>query len=430
MVSSARKVAAAIVAAAGRGDRMGVGVPKQYLHLAGVPVVVRAIRAVASAPSVGLVVVAVPPGDVERFEKDIVRGYSLSSACRCMVVEGGHDRQESVFSALSALESVLVSGELEGEADDYPIVVIHDGARPLASPRLVESVVQAAVRHGAATCGLQPTDTVKEVQEGTVVRTLDRARLTLVQTPQAFRRELIIDAHVSARRTGLRATDDAALVEAAGVRVTLVPGEPMNIKITSPDDMVIAEATLGLRRRQAPRIKVGQGFDIHRTAPGRRLVLGGVEIPFHLGLVGHSDADVVAHAMCDAMLGAAGLGDIGRHFPDTDPRYEGADSMELLAQAAQMCRAHGFTAVNCDVTVIAQAPKVAPYAQRMREGLAAAIGCTEDCVNIKAKTTELLGAIGRLESMACSAVVLMAWQERNGGGPISGDQDIQHPDEA
>ena len=134
MVSSARKVAAAIVAAAGRGDRMGVGVPKQYLHLAGVPVVVRAIRAVASAPSVGLVVVAVPPGDVERFEKDIVRGYSLSSACRCMVVEGGHDRQESVFSALSALESVLVSGELEGEADDYPIVVIHDGARPWPAP--------------------------------------------------------------------------------------------------------------------------------------------------------------------------------------------------------------------------------------------------------------------------------------------------------
>ncbi|NLE94628.1 MAG: 2-C-methyl-D-erythritol 2,4-cyclodiphosphate synthase, partial [Dehalococcoidia bacterium] len=280
------------------------------------------------------------------------------------------------------------------------------------------------------------------VCSGTVVHTLDRSQLSLVQTPQAFRLDVILRAHREALTRGYRATDDCALVESLGLPVEVVPGDRRNIKITTIEDMADAEAvlrrmgesvgeTVGEMAGAAPRattsetachvaysgsaasFRIGQGFDIHRTATGRRLVLGGVEIPhpMGLGLAGHSDADVVAHAVADAMLGAAGLGDIGRHFPDTDPRYENADSMELLSQVTAMCRAAGYSVVNCDVTIIAQTPKVSRYSAEMASRLARAMETAAECVNIKGKTTEMLGAIGRSEAIACSAVVLAVRQE-------------------
>lgn len=416
MAGAGTRPAAAIVVAAGAGRRMGAsgsGLPKQYLPLGGVPVVARAIRAVASASGVTRLIAAVPAGDVERFERDIIHRYSLSSFCRCDAVEGGPDRQSSVVAALDALTGGAVSASRPGAVGDG-LVVIHDGVRPLASPQLAEAAMEAAARTGAATCGVLPVDSVKHVCGGAVVHTLDRSTLSLVQTPQAFRLDVIVRAHREAVARGYKATDDCALVEALGLPVEVVPGDRHNIKITTFEDM--ADAEMMLRQRgemNGTGIRIGQGFDIHRTAAGRRLVLGGVEIPhpMGLGLLGHSDADVVAHAVADAMLGAAGLGDIGRHFPDTDPRYENADSMELLSQVTTMCQAAGWSVVNCDVTIIAQAPRVSHYAGEMAAKLARAMGTAAECVNIKGKTTETLGAIGRLEAIACSAVVLTARQE-------------------
>lgn len=399
-------VAAAIVVAAGAGLRMGShGLPKQYMPLGGQPVVAWAIRAMASASGVRRLVVVVPAGDIERFERDIVERYSLSSLCSCEVVEGGPNRQSSVRAALAALGA--------GSSRQPDIVVIHDGVRPLATPGLAEAAMAAAAEHGAATCGVPPVDSVKQVCDHMVVHTLDRSELSLIQTPQAFRFDIIVRAHREAAERGIGATDDCALVEALGLPVAMVPGDRRNIKITTQEDLLEAEEML--RRmgqnggaRDGAGIRVGQGFDIHRTATGRRLVLGGVEIPHPMGLLGHSDADVVAHAVTDALLGAAGLGDIGRHFPDTDPVYEGADSIELLSRAAAMCREAGYSLVNCDVTIIAQTPRVSQYAGEMAARLARAMETAPECVNIKGKTTEMLGAIGRSEAIACSAVVLAA----------------------
>ncbi|WP_242395608.1 2-C-methyl-D-erythritol 2,4-cyclodiphosphate synthase, partial [Anaeromyxobacter oryzisoli] len=264
-------------------------------------------------------------------------------------------------------------------------------------------VAEAAARDGAALAALPATDTVKRAAGTTpprVAETLDRRTLWLAQTPQGFRRELLLAAYAAAGTGASAATDECALVERMGAPVTLVPGETGNFKITGPEDVARARAIL-----EAP-VAVGVGYDTHRFAPGRRLVLGGVEFEGD-GLLGHSDADVCAHAIGDAILGAAGLGDLGRHFPDTDPRWKGVSSLALLREIARKASERGWSVGNCDVTLAARRPKVAPRAEEMRARLAEALGISPAQVNVKATTGEGMGFVGREEGIAAHATALL-----------------------
>ena len=374
----------AIIAAGGRGERFGAGQPKQLLTLGGVSILQRSVEALLAHPRIHDMVVALPaeiaaapPEYLRRDDKPVV------------VVEGGARRQDSVARAFARVPA---------GAD---IVVIHDAARPLVSAGLIERTVAAAATDGAAVAAVRATDTVKRGGiDGLVVETLPREHVYLAQTPQAFRVDVLRDALAIASD----ATDEATLAEMAGHCVRLVEGEPGNVKITTPADLNAAER----RVTAAPAVRIGQGYDLHRLAQGRPLVLGGVTIPFDLGLMGHSDADIVCHAVTDAMLGAAGLGDIGRHFPDTDPRFKGADSVALLAAACGLVREAGYAVVNVDVTVIAERPKLAPHADAMRRNLAGALGCDVAQVSVKAKTNEGVESMGNGTSMAAHAVALIA----------------------
>ncbi len=261
-------------------------------------------------------------------------------------------------------------------------------------------MAEAAAARGAALAALRATDTVKRGEGDRVAETLDRRVLWLAQTPQGFRAPLLRRAFASAGASAAEATDECQLVERLGEEVALVPGEPGNFKITGPDDLARA------RRLLEPAVAMGVGYDVHAFAPGRKLVLGGVEFEGD-GLLGHSDADICAHALCDAVLGAAGLGDIGRHFPDTDARWKGVSSLHLLREVAGKARLQGWAVGNCDVTLAARRPKVAPRADEMRARLAEALGVSPAQVNVKATTGEGLGFVGRGEGIAAHAVALL-----------------------
>ena len=294
-----------------------------------------------------------------------------------------------------------------GRAD---VVVVHDAARPLVSADLIRRTVDAAAECGAAIAALPATDTVKRGDASRIiVDTLPRGEIFLAQTPQAFRVDVLRDALALARGS-TDATDEAALAEQAGHRVRLIDGDARNVKITDADDLAMAERLIGapaLCPVDETTLRIGNGYDLHRLVAGRRLILGGVDITFEMGLEGHSDADAVCHAVTDAILGGAGAGDIGRHFPDTDAAWKDADSLALLARAAQIIAAAGFSVVNVDVVVIAQRPKLVPHIDAMRANLARAMGVAADRVSVKGKTNEGVGSIGAGESIAVYAVALI-----------------------
>jgi len=376
----------AILAAAGGGSRAGLA--KQWLVLGGETVLRRSARALAGCELVDEIAAVVPPGDEARALAELA-GLGKPVAA----VAGGAARAESVRNGLAAL-------------DRCAIVVVHDAARPFATPALAAEVVRAAARGGAALAAVPATDTVKRaaVDGQSVAETLDRRALWLAQTPQAFRAELLRRAFDAAGAAAAEATDECALVERLGHPVALVPGDPANVKLTTPDDLEAARSRL-----EAP-MAMGVGYDTHRFAAGRKLILGGVEFEGD-GLLGHSDADVCAHAVGDAILGAAGLGDIGRHFPDTDPRWKGISSLVLLAEIARMAAQRGWRVGNCDVTLAARRPKVAPRAAEMCARLAGALGVAAAQVNVKATTGEGMGFVGREEGIAAHAVALL-WRGR------------------
>jgi 2-C-methyl-D-erythritol 4-phosphate cytidylyltransferase/2-C-methyl-D-erythritol 2,4-cyclodiphosphate synthase len=371
-----------IVAAGGSGVRAGTA--KQWLVLGGETVLRRAARALAECPLVDELVAVVPEGAEERGAAELA---GLGKPARA--VAGGAARADSVRNGLAAAEGSAV-------------VLVHDAARPFATPGLARRVAEAAARDGAALAAVPVTDTVKRAAAGDarVAETLDRRTLWLAQTPQGFRRELLLRAYEAAGAQAAAATDECALVERLGAAVTLVPGEAGNYKITGPGDVERARAAL-----EAP-VAMGVGYDTHRFSPGRRLVLGGVEFEGD-GLLGHSDADVCAHAIGDAILGAAGLGDLGRHFPDTDPRWKGVSSLLLLREIARLAAERGWRVGNCDVTLAARRPKIAPRAEEMRARLAEALGVAPAQVNVKATTGEGMGFVGREEGIAAHAVALL-----------------------
>lgn len=374
----------AIVVAAGDGTRLPGPVPKALLPLGGKTILERALSAFQACARVDGVVVVAAAGYTGTVS-------DLAPAKVTAVVEGGRTRRASVAAGLRALP-------------DVQWVVVHDGVRPFVTPALIERVLDAAVTHGAATAGLPISDTIKAVQDHRVDRTIPRDGLFTVQTPQAFRADVLREAH---ERVPLEApiTDDAGLVEHLGRPVVVVPGEPVNMKVTTPSDYEMA-------RRQVERppglaVRVGVGYDVHRLTPDRPLILGGVEIPSARGLSGHSDADALVHAIMDALLGAAAMPDIGSQFPPDDRRYRGADSIALLESVAARLRSSGWRVGNVDTVVTAEAPRLAPYVETMRDRIAAALGATPAQIGLKATTTEGLDGVGRGEGIAAQAVVLL-----------------------
>jgi 2-C-methyl-D-erythritol 4-phosphate cytidylyltransferase / 2-C-methyl-D-erythritol 2,4-cyclodiphosphate synthase len=375
----------AILAAGGRGLRLGHSQPKQLLTIAGRSILERSVSLFQLHPDVDEVVVALP--------QELVAdppAYLLNSAKPLRVVAGGERRQDSVAAAFR-----LVSEKAD-------VVVIHDAARPFASADLVTRTIVAASDSGAALAALGARDTVKVAVDRVVRETLDRQTIYLAQTPQAFRRDVLRDA-LNVREA---ATDEAALAERAGHSVTVVDGEASNIKITTPEDLAMAEA-IAHGGKPARTGRAGMGYDLHRLVEGRPFILGGLTIPFERGPAGHSDGDALCHAITDAILGAAGAGDIGRHFSDTDPQWKGANSVDLLRRAVEVVYASGLAVGNVDATVIVERPKLAPYIDRMRANLAAVLGVPVDRVSVKGKTNEGVGELGRGEAIAVHAIALV-----------------------
>lgn len=394
----------AIIAAGGRGQRVGGSVPKQLLTIGGRAVLDLSVAAFTSHPSIDELVVALPAelaGDPPEYLRAIG-----PRATPVRIVTGGVRRQDSVANAFRAI------------GDRTDVVVIHDAARPFVSADLISRTIAAAAESGAALAAVQARDTVKRVgragpgpaQTGhfrDVRETLPRDTIFLAQTPQAFRRAVLADALALNNASG-DATDEASLAERAGHPVRIVEGESSNIKITTPDDLRLAEAIARSGRGGPARTgRVGTGYDLHRLVAGRRLALGGVTLPSDRGALGHSDADVLCHAVTDAMFGAAGLGDIGRHFPDSDPQWKDAAGLDLLRRAVAVVTAQGFEVGNVDVTVILEAPKIRDYVDAMRAALAGAIGIDVSRVSIKGKTNEGVDAVGRGEAIAAHAVVFI-----------------------
>lgn len=387
----------AILAAGGRGTRLGAATLKQLLTIGDRTILQRSFDIIESHPRINEIIVALPaeiaapPPPFLKSAKKPVR-----------IVDGGARRQDSVANAFLHVS--------EGAA----VVVIHDAARPFASPELFSRVIDAAAKEGAAIAALQASDTVKEAAGAagarSVKRTLDRDVIYLAQTPQAFARKVLTEA-ISLGKRFAGATDEASLVEKAGYAVRLVDGEPGNIKITTEQDLRVSEALAGNRDSglgiRAASFRIGTGYDLHRLEPGRPLIIGGVEIPHEMGLIGHSDADVLCHAVTDAILGAAAQGDLGLHFPDSDPQWKGSHSINLLERAVAIVRTSGYLVSNVDAVVIAEQPKLSPHIEAMRRNLAAALGVDVSAVSVKGKTNEKVSALGRNEAIAVHAVALV-----------------------
>lgn len=375
----------AVVVAAGRGVRMGAAVNKVLLPLRGEPVIRHAVRAFCEADEIDGVVVVASADETEQMRAALCGLEKV-----CAIVPGGSTRQESVKNGLDALPK------------EARIALVHDGARPLISRELIARCIRQTEDCGSAVVCTPVTDTVKVEKDGCVVRTLDRSQLRAVQTPQCFFAGELKAAYEAAARDGVSVTDDASVMEHAGHSVHLLESSEVNFKLTTPEDLRRAEDIIGERKFMQRLPRTGFGYDVHKLVSGRRLILCGKEIPWEKGLDGHSDADVAVHALMDALLGAACLGDIGRLYPDNDPAFEGADSMKLLADVLRRVKDAGYAVVHADVTIVAQKPKLMPYMDEMRRNLENAMPGAQ--VNVKATTTERLGFEGRGEGISAQAV--------------------------
>jgi 2-C-methyl-D-erythritol 4-phosphate cytidylyltransferase/2-C-methyl-D-erythritol 2,4-cyclodiphosphate synthase len=376
----------AVVVAAGRATRLDLGYNKAFYALSGRSVLSRCIDGLHASDCFEGAVVVLGEKDMPAYAQ-LIETEGQCPLVRAVVV-GGESRQESVLNGLNALPA------------GAEVVAVHDAARCFCPPDLIRRTVESAKLCGSGVAACRVIDTIKRVDDhGRAVETLPRASLRAVQTPQSFRLDILKRAHSLALEKGdQQVTDDAGLVERAFGPVHLVESAPgANPKLTTPEDARAFQALL------SSGLRVGQGYDVHRLAPGRPLVLCGVEIPHDKGLMGHSDADVAAHALMDALLGAAALGDIGQHFPDGDPAYKGASSIALTRRVAEILRKNGWNPANVDVTIAAQAPRLAPYRDAMRLSVAKALQLPVDRVSVKATTTEGLGFEGRGEGISAVA---------------------------
>jgi 2-C-methyl-D-erythritol 4-phosphate cytidylyltransferase/2-C-methyl-D-erythritol 2,4-cyclodiphosphate synthase len=397
---------AAVIAAGGAGTRIGAAEPKQFLAIAGKPILLRTVEAMLALENVVQVVIALPEEHISRAEQILAGPWRVPVLC----VAGGRTRQESVQIGVSHVLS------------NVDLIAVHDAVRPLCDRAMLSRVVEAALRAGGAVPALPATETIQRVsRRGRVLKTPPREELFAIQTPQCFHASILRSALARASAEGFVGTDESSLVRRAGHRVVVVEGSPFNIKITHPLDLEIAERLLALQRPGEPRrqgamgenamLRIGYGIDYHQLVEGRELVLGGVVIPFEKGLQGHSDADALIHAVCDALLGAAALGDIGSHFPDSDPAHHNRPSLEFLREVKVKLAGGSWTIMNVDATVLAQRPKLAPYFAAMRNNIAEALGLGPGAVSIKATTTEGMNAEGRGEGISAQAVALLSHAE-------------------
>jgi len=377
----------AIIVAGGRGSRLGADRPKQLLEIGGRTMLQWSVSAFDSHPAVSEVVVVLP--------RDLKESVVFDCQTRGEIVFGGERRQDSVAAGFAASNAAA------------EIVLVHDAARPFVSGELITRVIDAAAAHGAAVPARHASDTVKRAPRAgaAVVETIPRETVWLAQTPQGFRRDVLADA--MARSDGSDVTDEAMMAERAGHPVHVVEGDESNVKITTQEDLRLARRSLG---EGGEEFRVGTGYDLHRLAEGRRLVLAGVEIPFEKGPVGHSDGDVVSHALCDALLGAAALGDIGGQFPDNDPRWKDAAGLDLLGRTVARLGEDGWRVTSVDVTILLEKPKLAPFRAAVVEALRGVLG--EAAVSMKAKTNEGVDAVGRGEAIAAHAVAVLSREAR------------------
>ena len=387
---------AAILVAAGRGLRAGAGGPKQYRTVGGQTVIFRAMQAFCGHPDVSTVQPVVNPDDIALFND------AVASLRHAAPAKGGATRQASVHAGLEALT-----------ADKPDIVLIHDAARPFVTSAVISRAIDAAGRTGAAVPAIPVTDTIKQVGDGgDVTGTPERARLRIAQTPQAFRYDVILEAHRRAAREGFGDfTDDAALAEWAGLTVATFEGDAANMKLTTPEDFVREEARLGAMLGD---IRTGTGYDVHAFGEGDHVMICGVRVPHNKGFLAHSDGDVGLHALVDAILGALADGDIGSHFPPSDPKWKGASSDRFLKYAVDRVTVRGGRVANLEVTMICERPKIGPLRDTMRARIAEISGIDISRIAVKATTSERLGFTGREEGIAAtaSATIRLPWSDK------------------
>lgn len=396
---------AALIVAAGRGERLGGDRPKQYIAIGGKTLLARSIEALAACPAVASIQCVIAADAAALHDESASQCTPAARGRLLSPVTGGSERQASVLAGLE----VLAASEPRPD-----VVLVHDAARPFASGALVARSIAAALAHGAAVPGVPVTDTIKRIDgDGRILETPARAGLRAVQTPQVFRFEALLEAHRRAASTGaVGLTDDASVMEWAGHPVHVFEGEEGNMKITTPADLARAAARL----EADLEVRVGSGYDVHAFGDGNAVILGGIAIPHGRGLAGHSDADVVLHALTDAILGALGDGDIGSHFPPSDMRWKGASSDQFLAYAVDRVRARRGRVSHLDATIICEAPKIGPHREAMRARIAAIAGLPVGRVGVKATTSEQLGFTGRREGIAAQATATVLLPPEAGDG--------------
>ena len=390
-----KKYVSAIILAAGSGSRMGGDVTKQRMTILGESVLFRSVRAFCECDIIDEVIVVCRKDEIDWVAEELDDFEKV-----CVILPGGDSRAESAAIGFYAASY------------DADYIAIHDAARCLVTGKIIEDVVKAAFIHRAATASTRVTDTVKGLgSDGLIGETVDRRALVCAQTPQVFERRIYESALDLLQEISdmNNLTDDNMLVECLGHRIYPVDTGKHNIKITTAEDIAYAEFLLKSNRSfSVPERRIGHGYDVHRFGEGRRLILGGVDIPFEKGLIGHSDADVLVHAIMDALLGAMGLGDIGRHFPDTDESYRGISSLKLLERVGELLSEGGYKVDNIDATLIIQRPKIMPYVEEMVKNIANILKIDPGRINIKATTEEHLGFTGREEGAASHAVALIS----------------------
>lgn len=384
-----------IIPAAGIGSRMQAEIPKQYLVVNQKSILQHSVDALTSEIDFSAVLIGL--SETDSYFQDLDRVFQA----KCQVYAGGKERADTVCAGLDALNGV---------AADHDYVWVHDAARPLVTPQELTALMDAVlVSDSGGLLALQATDTMKHGAHGSVISTVDRSTLWRAQTPQAFRYSHLKSALRSAIDSQQVITDESSAMELAGYSPCLVQGKPSNIKVTLPEDLATVQQALNSNKEtmMTPDMRVGSGYDVHAFESGDFVTLGGVKIPYSMGLKAHSDGDVLLHALCDALLGALALGDIGHHFPDTDEEWAGANSRALLKGVLALVSEKGFGVANADATIIAQSPKMAPHIDLMRQHISDDLGISKDRVSVKATTTEKLGFTGRKEGIAAQATVLL-----------------------
>ena len=378
-----------VLAAGGSGTRMNAGCNKIFLQVGGKSVILRSMLLFNGLID-GMVIVCRPEDEAQILSIISNAGLSFS----CSVTYGGDTRQHSVLNGLASLPS-----------DPEAIVMIHDAARCITPHSVIQDVLDSCIRFGSGVAAVPAVNTMKYAgKDQIVLRTADRTDLFEIQTPQGFRLDYLHSAYLQAEHDSFSATDDASVMEHAGFPVRLVQGSKFNIKVTQKEDLLMMNAVL---QNGFPAVKVGLGYDVHQLAEDRKLILCGVEIPHRLGLLGHSDADVALHALMDALLGAAALGDIGFYFPDSSEKYKNISSILLLKEVILKVHKAGYEFINADITIAAQKPKLAPYIPGMVQNVCKVLSCNPEQINIKATTTEKLGFEGREEGISAQAVCLL-----------------------